>query len=135
MDIPRDNNKEDCEQRKEIISQVYRKWTVDHPEKRVYNDSLKGYIHIRYLSITETIRHASKSYESTYAVLSLDKILRNAVMIGKPRPVKKGVKNQKPFSRMIELRCEITGIGIVKMMVGIKRTGEMIQYCITAKRT
>ncbi|MBQ3734455.1 MAG: hypothetical protein II859_10900 [Bacteroidales bacterium] len=132
MIIPQGNSKEALKQREEIISQVYRTWTENNPTKRVYNRSLKNNINIRFLSITETIRHAAKTYESTLAMLQLDTILRNAVKYGKPKPPKKGVKNQAAFSQMREMRYDLAGVGTVKMMVGIKRTGEIIQYCITA---
>lgn len=132
MIIPQGNSKEALKQREEIISQVYRTWTENNPTKRVYNRSLKNNINIRFLSITETIRHAAKTYESTLAMLQLDTILRNAVKYGKPKPPKKGVKNQAAFSQMREMRYDLAGVGTVKMMVGTKRTGEIIQYCITA---
>jgi hypothetical protein len=132
MNIPQGNSKEELKAREEIISQVYRKWTENNPDKRVYNRSLKDYINIRYLSITETMRHAAKSYASTLALLQLDTILRYAVKYGKPKPPKKGVKNQAIFSHIQEMHCELIGIGTVKMIVGIKRSGEKIQYCITA---
>ena len=132
MIIPQGNSKEALKQREEIISQVYRTWTENNPTKRDYNRSLKDNINIRFLSITETIRHAAKTYESTLAMLQLDTILRNAVKYGKPKPPKKGVKNQAAFSQMREMRYDLAGVGTVKMMVGIKRTGEIIQYCITA---
>lgn len=61
MIIPFENSKENFKIREEIISQVYRRWIEANPDKRVYNRSLKDYINIRYLSITETIRHAAKS--------------------------------------------------------------------------
>lgn len=134
MIIPQENNKEALKQRKDVISQVYRTWTENNPSKRVYNRSLKDYINIRYLSITETVRHAAKTYASTLAMLQLDTILRYSTKYGKPKAPKKGVKNQASFSIMQEMRCDLVGIGTVKMMVGIKRTGEKIQYCITAIR-
>jgi hypothetical protein len=130
--IPFEDGKEAMKQRQEIISQVYRKWTEENPDKRVYNRSLKDYINIRYFSITETMRHASKTYTSTLALLQLDTILRYSVVYGKPKPPKKGVANQKIFSYMLEMHYELIGIGLVKMMVGVKRTGEKMQYCITA---
>lgn len=77
----------------------------------------------------------SNHYSSLYfpvKLLQLDTILRNAVKYGKPKPPKKGVKNQAAFSQMREMRYDLAGVGTVKMMVGIKRTGEIIQYCITA---
>ena len=130
--IPMGNSKEDLNLRKEVISQVYRKWTEENPNKRVYNRSLKDYINIRYLSINETIRHAAKTYSSTLALLQLDTILRYSVVYGKPKPPKKGVSNQKAFAYMLEMHYDLIGIGLVKMMVGVKRTGEKVQYCITA---
>ena len=132
MIIPQGNSKEALKQREEIISQVYRIWTDNNPTKRAYNRSLKDNINVRFLSITETIRHAAKTYESTLAMLQLDAILRNAVKYGKPKPPKRGVKNQAAFSQMQEMHYDLAGLGTVKMMVGIKRTGEVIQYCITA---
>ena len=132
IQIPLEDGKEAMKQRQEIISQVYRKWTEENPDKRVYNRSLNDYINIRYLSITETMRHASKTYTSTLALLQLDTILRYSVVYGKPKPPKKGVANQKMFSYMLEMHYELIGIGLVKMMVGVKRTGEKVQYCITA---
>ena len=130
--IPLGNSKEDLTLRQKIISQVYRKWTEENPYKRVYNRSLKDYINIRYLSINETIRHAAKTYSSTLALLQLDTILRYSVIYGKPKPPKKGVANQKVFAYMLEMRYELPSIGIAKMMVGVKRSGEKVQYCITA---
>ena len=92
MNIPQGNTKEELKQREEIISQVYRRWTAENPDKRVYNRSLKDYINIRYLSITETMRHAAKTYASTLAMLQLDTILRYSVKFGKPKPPKKQKK-------------------------------------------
>ena len=40
MNIPQGNTKEELKQREEIISQVYRRWTEENPDKRVYNRSL-----------------------------------------------------------------------------------------------
>ena len=129
--VPMGNSKEALNLRKEIISQVYRRWTEENPDKRVYNRSLKDYINIRYLSINETTRHAAKTYSSTLALLQLDTILRYSVVYGKPKPPKKRVANQKIFAYMLEMHYELIGIGLVKMMVGVKRTGEKVQYCIT----
>ena len=134
MNIPQGNSKDELKAREEIISQVYRKWTENNPDKRVYNRSLKDYINIKYLSITETKRHAAKSYTSTLALLQLDTILRYAVKIGKPKPTKRGSKNQNNFVQIQIMKYDLVGIGTVKMTVGIKKSGEKIQYCITAIR-
>ena len=135
MIIPLGNSKEDFKIREEIIAQVYRRWIEENPDKRVYNRSLKDYINVRYLSITETIRHAAKSYTSTLALLQLDTILRYSVKVGKPKPTKRGSKNQGDFTQIQVMNYDLVGIGMVKMTVGIKKSGEKIQYCITAIRT
>lgn len=134
MNIPQGNSKDELKAREEIISQVYRKWIENNPDKRVYNRSLKDYINIKYLSITETKRHAAKSYTSTLALLQLDTILRYAVKIGKPKPTKRGSKNQNNFVQIQVMKYDLVGIGTAKMTVGIKKSGEKIQYCITAIR-
>lgn len=75
IDIPKGTAKEDIAARKQIIFDFYQDWKLKHPEMRMYNQSLKEYINIRYVSIDETCAHASKNYLSTLAVLQLDAIL------------------------------------------------------------
>jgi glyoxylase-like metal-dependent hydrolase (beta-lactamase superfamily II) len=41
--------------------------------------------------------------------------------------------NQKPFEKMIIMKYDCVGIGVIKMTVGVRRrTHEKVQYCITA---
>ena len=72
------------------------------------------------VSIVETSEHAAKSYLATLAVLQLDSILTGAkrVPIKKPKP---GNANQKPFERIMIMEYELTGIGKIKMTVGVRR--------------
>ena len=133
MIIPTRTDKKDLKAREEIITSFYVEWNHNHPERRVYNDDLKDYIHVTYLSMDETRRHAAKRHQSTLAVLQLDTILRTAKRVGKALPVKPGSKNQKSFSKMIRMECQLEDIGLVKLLVGVKKkTGELVQYCITA---
>ena len=126
--IPQGNSSEEIKQREKIIRDFYRKWKEENPSQRRYNLSLKDYINIRMVSIIETSEHAAKSYLSTLAVLHL--IGAKKVSICK---IKEGNKNQRPFERMMIMKFELIGIGIVKMTVGIRRrTREKVQYCITA---
>lgn len=130
--IPQGNTLEEIKTREKIIRDFYREWKERNPSQRKYNLSLKEFINIRMVSIIETSEHASKSYLSTLAVLQLDSILVGArkVSIKKTKP---GNKNQKPFERIMIMEYELTGIGTVKMTVGVrKRTREKVQYCITA---
>ena len=126
MEIPRGNSREDIKARKLIIKDFYATWIAKHPEKRVYNKSLKADIHIKFLSINETVGHASGTYESTEAILRFTEILKNARVVDR-KPKKQEDKNQKMFSEIIILMY-----GSVKLTVGKqKNTGEFIQYCIT----
>jgi hypothetical protein len=132
IDVPIGITKEDTEKRKQIILDFYRKWKQENPTQRKYNVSLKDYVNIRNVSITETSYRASKTYLSTLAVLQLDAILTTArktkIVNAKPNN-----KNQKPFNKMILMECDLPGIGSVKMIVGIRRKSfEKVQYCITA---
>ena len=130
--IPEDNSVESIKVRERVIRDFYREWKEKNPSQRKYNLSLKEYINIRMVSIVETSEHAAKSYLSTLAVLQLDAILTGAKKIS-IKKTKVGNKNQKPFERMMIMEYELTGIGKVKMTVGIRRrTKEKVQYCITA---
>lgn len=130
--IPQGNSLEEIKTREKIIRDYYREWKERNPSQRKFNLSLKEFINIRMVSIIETSEHASKSYLSTLAVLQLDSILVGAkkVSIKKTKP---GNKNQKPFERILIMEYKLTGIGTVKMTVGVrKHTREKVQYCITA---
>ena len=79
-DIPRGDSPEDVAKRRSIISKFYHEWKEKNPLQRRYNLFLKEYINIRFVSITETCTHASRTYLSTLAVLQLDAILTGAIM-------------------------------------------------------
>ena len=130
-EIPLGNSPEDVIIRRNVISNYYRKWKEANPSLKRYNLNLKEFINIRFVSITETCTHASRSYLSTLAVLQLDAILSNAHKVGTVPPKANG--NQKPFEKMIVMHYDCPGIGTVKMTVGVKRgSHEKVQYCITA---
>ena len=67
--IPTGDTPEDVVKRRNIISNFYREWKMKNPLQRRFNLSLKEYINIRFVSITETCTHASRTYLSTLAVL------------------------------------------------------------------
>ena len=130
-EIPQGNSLEDIDIRRKLISRFYYEWKENNPSQKRYNLSLREYIHIRFVSITETCTHASKTYHSTLAVLQLDAILTNAKRIATVRAKSNG--NQKTFEKMIIMQYECVGIGVVKMTVGVRRRShEKVQYCITA---
>ena len=132
-DVPVGDSSEDVETRRQIISKYYHDWKLRNPSLRRFNLSLNEYINIRFVSITETCTHASRSYLSTLAVLQLDAILTNAKTVSIVAAKNNG--NQKSFEKMMLMKYDCVGIGVVKMTVGVKRrTHEKVQYCITAMR-
>ena len=126
--VPKGTTPEDIRVRKQIIGDFYAKWNAEHPDKKVWNESLQAYIHIKYQSINETRGHAAISYASTKAVLELSDILETAVVINR-KEVKKNDKNQKSFDQMV-----IMSHKGIRLLVGHQASiDEYVQYCITAK--
>lgn len=123
--IPIGNSYEELKERKQVIKDLYSQWVLANPDKKVWNKSLRSYINVKYLSITETVDKGSLHFESTAAISNLTQILENAVLIAKI-PTKWNSKNQRSFVKMFELRYQN-----LKVMVGLNKRGEFIQYSIT----
>ena len=131
-DIPAGNTKEDRRKRQDLIYAFYMGWKRKNPEQKKYNIALRDDINIRAVSLDETAAQASLTYLSTLAVLQLDAILTNAWLV-KTVPSKQNTKNQRSFERMLIMEYVCTGVGRVKMTVGVRRSDKTkIQYCITA---
>lgn len=131
--VPMGHTKEDIKKREQIISQVYRDFYNKNPEHKIKNNDLNADIYVKYLSITETIRHASKRFLSTLAVLQLEAVLACAKKTGSPQEPKPGIKNQKDFSKILIMKHKLPGLCEVKLTIGInKKNGKYIQYCLTA---
>ena len=127
--IPKGSTPEDIKVRKQIIGDFYAKWNAEHPDKKVWNESLQAFIHIKYQSINETRGHAAVSYASTKAVFELTEILEKAVVINR-KEAKRNDKNQKSFDQMV-----IMSYKGKRLLVGHQAsTDEYVQYCITAKK-
>jgi hypothetical protein len=126
QDIPTGRTKEDIKIRERIIKDFYAQWIAEHPEKRIFNVTLSKYICVKFLSINETYEKASRSYESTLAVLRLTEILQNAKLISE-LPAKRNTKNQKQFEKLLMMQYEN-----IKLTVGVQRSNQdLVQYCIT----
>ena len=131
-DIPTGDSTEDRRHRQKIIQSFYHHWKELNPDAKRYNINLKEDINIRYVSIEETAGQASLTFLSTLAVLQLDAILSNAVLV-ESTPANPKKKNQIGFISMLRMAYNCPGIGVVKMMVGVKRRDKTkVQYCITA---
>ena len=131
-DIPIGDSVEDRRKRQNIIYLFYQSWKSRNPEQKKYNVSLKDDINIRAVSLDETAAQASLSYLSTLAVLQLDAILTNAWLV-RQVPSKTDSKNQRHFEKMLIMEYICTGVGRIKMTVGVRRSDrKKVQYCITA---
>ena len=131
-DIPAGNTKEDRRKRQDLIYAFYMGWKRKNPEQKKYNFALRDDINIRAVSLDETAAQASLTYLSTLAVLQLDAILTNARLV-KTVPSKQGTKNQRSFERILIMEYVCTGVGRIKMTVGVRRSDKTkVQYCITA---
>ena len=131
-DIPVGNTKEARRKRQDLIYAFYAGWKRKNPEQKKYNIALRDDINIRAVSLDETAAQASLTYLSTLAVLQLDAILTNAWLV-KTVPSKQNTKNQRSFERMLIMEYVCTGVGRVKITVGVRRSDKTkIQYCITA---
>ena len=127
--IPQGSTPEDIKIRKQIIGDFYAKWNAEHPDKKVWNESLQAFIHIKFQSINETKGHAAFSYASTKAVLELTEILEKAVVI-KRSEAKKNDKNQKSFDQMVIMSHKGK-----RLLVGHQASkDEYVQYSITVKK-
>ena len=129
LEIPKGNTQEDIKARRHIIKAVYGIWVKEHPEKKVWNDSLNAYIHVKFLSLNEILGHAPRSFESTQAFTRMSAIMANATFV-ESRPPKPRDKNQKSFSKMSLLRWKH-----YRLLVGNqKSTGEQVLYYIGGGR-
>ena len=131
-DVPVGDSVEDRRTRSRLIRKFYFHWMARHEDRKVFNKTLKDYIHIKYISVNETAGHASLRYLSTLAVLQLDAILPNAVLKDS-KPANTRTKNQKGFKRMLIMEYNCPAIGMVRLTVGQKASDDSkVQYCITA---
>lgn len=127
MEIPQGNSREEVKQRDQVIRDFCAGWIADNPEKKMWNEDLRDYIVVKFISITETAEKAARRYESTLAVMRLSEILAKSRKIAEVQP-KKGTRNQKPFFKMYIMQLDN-----IKMTVGLqKATGDKVQYCITS---
>ena len=130
--IPSGDSTEDRRKRQDLIFSYYQQWKQKNPDQKRFNLALKEDINIRAVSLDETAAQASLTYLSTLAVLQLDAILTNAWLV-KTVPTRQDSKNQRSFEKMLIMEYICTGVGRVKMTVGVRRSDKMkVQYCITA---
>lgn len=116
-------------QRWDTIFQAMDEWRKSRPEPKTWNNSLRGYIRVNRRSISETAYWGSKNPETLPFITDhFNEIMRFAV---KKEEVQPKSRYAKGFSKLVILEREVAGIGTVKLTVGVKPDGEMVQYCLT----
>lgn len=124
---------EDLKNRKRFITDFYVNWIIANPTKHIYNNSLKSFIEVKFLSMQETASRAAIRYRSTLAITYLTEILENAVIASKPQEPKKDNVKQKRFFKIYIMEYEKLAFGTIKLTVGeLRGSKQKIQYCITA---
>ena len=53
LNIPSGNSREEVMIRDKAIKDFYASWNAEHPDKKMWNEDLQDYIHIRFLSIKD----------------------------------------------------------------------------------
>jgi len=131
--IAKGDTTEDKKQRKRFITDFYKMWETENPQKQVFNKSLKDFVNVRHISVKETTGQASHRYISTLAVTFLTEILENAIQNGIPQNINSQKDNQKGFEKILIMEYNKKDLGRIKLTVGVKRgIKEKVQYCITA---
>ena len=124
-EIPKGKEREDIKSRRQIIKDYYTFWVTKHPDKKVWNESLREYIYVKNRSYNEILGHAPRSYESIYAFTQLTELLQRARYVESLQP-KMRDQNQKIFSRLFLLRWKNC-----RVLVGHqKSTGDTMLYYI-----
>ena len=127
------NTPEDLKNRKKFITDFYVHWIISNPTKHIYNESLKNFIEVKFLSMQETASKAAIRYKSTLAITYLTEILEKSVMIDNPQEPKKDNIKQKRFSKIYIMGYEKKDFGKIKLTVGeLRGSRQKVQYCITA---
>lgn len=85
-------------------------------------------------SLSEITKWAAKSKESIIAALNIDGVVANATKVNEDNPKPNKQTKEFYFNKMYEMHCDIKGVGTAKLMVGERKNGKKITYCITALR-
>lgn len=131
--IPKGSSIEEIRMREKIISTFMHQWTLDNPNRYVFNHALQENIYIKGKSIAEMMQHSSKRYKSTLAALQFAHILESAILHTDNIPTKKGNSKQAEFDHMMILAYQQEGFGTIKITVGVKESNaQKVQYGISA---
>lgn len=131
--IPMGGSIQEIKIRERMIQDFFKKWGEENQNRKVFNEALADYIHIKSISVIEAKEHSAKSYLSTRAVFMLDEVLKSAQPVRRI-PIKKENKNQAVFAYMLVMVYRHSEIGTIKLTVGVKSSEKRIEYGISTLR-
>ena len=100
--------------------------------KTFYNKSLKQNILISPDSITETAQNCRPNRQAAKLALHLPYVLRNANVVKRNlEAMSKKQKNRFKFEEVAILSCNVSGVGIAKVVIGFRDTGVAVEYSVT----
>jgi len=102
--------------------------------RRYFCPGLKSYVIVTQEDIRHFKNQSSQSYESMKALLNIRSVIKKGTLLDVDDP--KANQSQKRFVKMYLLFCKITGVGVVKLVVGKHKQipGRKEVYSITAVR-
>jgi hypothetical protein len=126
--IPIGDSAIDLKMRESLLKQ----YLMQFNKMRFYCDALKTEVLFISESIREIVFHAKKDADSTVAAMCFPELLNRAVYvrsdIPKPGNQRKGFK----FDVIYELHAKYAQGKTAKVIVGARKSGLHVQYCITA---
>lgn len=109
-----------------------KKYLKQFNKMRFYCEALKTDVLFISESIREIVYHARKDADSTVAAMCFPELLNKAVYIRSDLPKPGNQSKSFKFDVIYELHAKYAQGKTAKIMVGARRSGIHIQYCITA---
>lgn len=139
--IPTNTNKEFRSQRREIIKTAYKLLLSKlHGKNYIKNDFLNENIFIIWKeSFQKATNNATRTWQTTYAVLKLPEIIKNAKPFDENYrcfDIKKGSQSKNRYVELIKLRYSFNHNRldymnfIVELVIGKKENGKHVQYSL-----
>lgn len=93
-----------------------------------------GLVKITRKSVHEIAVHASKSAKSSVAAMNVVKVIENAKDDGcEYQPHSRKQREEFRFQTVYLLYVRMQRLGLVKLTIGRRKSGVMIEYCCTAQ--
>ncbi len=130
--IPRGEEKEDVEERREFLKIKLRPLIGSKVKCPALDNRI---VYIVSNSVNEIAVRASKRYKSTLVALKVKEAIENAEFVKAGVPDTNSQKVKFRFKKVFILKGTLPKVGAYKLVVGELKSKKVLQYCITHKRT